>query len=335
MTSAPEGTPNGVDPFRHIGLFYRDVGEYAAACAEFVEQALDAGDPALVAVPGRNGELIRGRLGAGAATVTFKDMARDGRNPGRIIPSVLLAFAGANPGRRVWIIGEPIWAGRDDIEYPACVVHEALINAAFAGREASILCPYDASALAARALADAARTHPLVGDVNATWASPAYRDPVETAAMFDLPLPDPPRDAAPYTFRGTIALPAVRAFVAEHATAAGLRDQRLEEVLVAVNELATNTAEYTDEPGMITAWVENGSFVCQLDDFGRITDPLAGRVPPTDSATRGRGLLIVNELADLVRLHHRPSGTSIRVHFGLPACPDGPGGGEGQVAAGV
>jgi anti-sigma regulatory factor (Ser/Thr protein kinase) len=70
-------------------------------------------------------------------------------------------------------------------------------------------------------------------------------------------------------------------------------------------------------------WAEHGTLVCQFDDFGRIADPLFGRVPPPDAATRGRGMVIVNELADLVRVHHRPSGTTVRLHFDLPAAGSG------------
>ncbi|WP_248962422.1 sensor histidine kinase [Sphaerisporangium perillae] len=328
-TRATTGT--GEDPFEHIGLFYRDEDQYAAGCAAFLQRALACGDPAMVAVPGGNGELIRARLGPEASAVTFADMAQAGRNPGRIIPSVLLAFAGSHPGRRVWIIGEPIWKGRSVIEYPACAAHEALINAAFTGRDAAILCPYDASALDASALADAERTHPILGDSTGTWASTAYTDPIETAARFDWPLPEPPPSARPYTFMGIGALPGVRDFVTERATAEGLDDDRITELLLAVNELATNTTEYTGGPGTLTVWAEDGTLACQLDDSGRITDPLTGRIPPADGATRGRGILIANELADLVRIHHRPAGTSIRLHFRLPA----PAGQAGDAQAGA
>jgi hypothetical protein len=36
--------------------------------------------------------------------------------------------------------------------------------------------------------------------------------------------------------------------------------------------------------------------------------------PPRDDST-GRGLILVNELWDLIRLHRHPVGTSMRVHF--------------------
>lgn len=45
------------------------------------------------------------------------------------------------------MINEPTWASRSDVEYPACVQHEALINNAFTGRDLAVLCPHDESRL--------------------------------------------------------------------------------------------------------------------------------------------------------------------------------------------
>jgi hypothetical protein len=83
--------------FDHPGLLYRDTGEYLAGTTGFVRAAVAAGDPVLVAVPGSNLELLRGALADVADRVRFADMAVAGRNPGRIIPGVLLAFAAAIP----------------------------------------------------------------------------------------------------------------------------------------------------------------------------------------------------------------------------------------------
>ncbi len=304
--------------FEHIGLLYRDEDEYVTGCAAFLRPALEAGEPALVVVPGGHGELVRAGLGPDAVRVTFQDMRVAGRNPGRIIPGVLFAFLRAHEGRRVRVIGEPIWKGRGDLEYPACVQHEALINEVFATADAAILCPYDTAGLGAGAIRDAHRTHPVMRDRSGTYPSPAYGDPILTAAAFDVPLPAPPPHAAVFRFTGLHALPEVRAFAAAEADAAGLDRRRLAEMLIAVNELATNTGEHTDGHGTLTVWAERGTLVCRLDDGGRL-DPLAGRVPPPDHATRGRGLLIVNDFADLVRIHRHERGTSIRIHFDLPA----------------
>lgn len=151
-------------PFVHPALFYRDEREYLAGVVPFVRKALAAGEPVAVAVPTENLRLLKAEIGTGEA-VRFLDMREAGRNPGRIIPGVLRAFADAQPpGTRVRIVGEPIWAGRTATEYPACVQHEALINAAFQGRPVTILCPYDTRRLDPQAVADAYATHPVVVD---------------------------------------------------------------------------------------------------------------------------------------------------------------------------
>lgn len=102
-------TATDSDPFVHPALFYRGTEQYTAGTVPFLEEGLAAGEAVAVAVPGPNLELIKAELGASAAEVTLLDMTRAGRNPGRIIPGVLRAFADAHPAGRVRIIGEPIW----------------------------------------------------------------------------------------------------------------------------------------------------------------------------------------------------------------------------------
>ncbi|ETK37020.1 sensor histidine kinase [Microbispora sp. ATCC PTA-5024] len=318
MSAAASPALPGADPFEHIGLLYSAPGEYAEGCEAFARRGLEAGDPVLVAVPGGNGSLIRERLGDRAAEVRFADMAVAGRNPGRIIPRVLLDFARRNAGRRVWIIGEPIWPGRSAVEYPACAAHEALINAAFSGREAAILCPYDTTGLDPDAVRDSHRTHPIMSDGTTSWESPHYTDPAEAAALFDRPLPPPPPGAHREGFASLGDLAALRATLARHARAAGLAPERVAEVLMAVNELAANAVEHTGAGGTLTVWAEPGALVCQIDDTGHIRDPLAGRVPPERSHERGHGLVLVNELADLVRRHDHAGGTTTRLYVTRP-----------------
>lgn len=305
------------DPFDHPGLLYRTTAEYLQATTRFVREAAGAGCPVLVAVPGPNLALLREALPDLAGTVTFADMTVAGRNPGRIIPGVLLAFAAAHARRRVAIIGEPIWPDRTAVEYPACAAHEALINAVFAGRDAAILCPYDATRLEQQRLLDAWRTHPAMIAGGRRRASPWYRDPVATAAEFNQPLPDVPAGAARLPYDMPSALIGVRAFIAGRARAAGLPGERVDDLVLAVNELAENTLRHTGSGGTVSVWVEDGHLVCQTDDRGRLADPLAGRIPPPAHVDGGRGILLANLLCDLLRTHARPDGTSIRLHMTL------------------
>jgi anti-sigma regulatory factor (Ser/Thr protein kinase) len=301
--------------FVHPALVYADIAEYLAVTVPYIRSGLAAGEPVMVAVPADNLEHIRDALGPDAARVDMHDMSTAGRNPGRIIPGVLLPFAADHPGRRARIIGEPIWAGRTETEYPACAQHEALINAAFAGRCATILCPYDAASLDQRWLDDALRTHPVVQTASETWESVHYGDPITVAAGFNQPLPPPPADAATMAV-DRYALAAIRRFITAQATAAGLPPDRVVDMTVAVNELASNTVLHTGADGTLWTWAEADHVACQLADTGHLSDPLTGRIPvPPHLSTGGRGLVLVNQLCDLVRIHTRPGATTIRVHM--------------------
>jgi anti-sigma regulatory factor (Ser/Thr protein kinase) len=230
---------------------------------------------------------------------------------------VLLDFAARHAGRRVAIIGEPVWPERSDLEYPACVVHEALINTVFAGRDATILCPYNTAGLPAHAIADAHRTHPVMQHGERRWASASYTDPLRLAAEFNRPLPAPPAEAAMLPFASAADLPAVRRFTAAWADTAGADRPRIDRLLAAVTELAANTMTHSGGAGMVRCWSDESALVCQVEDGGHLADPLAGRVPPPTDRPGGRGLMMVNALCDLVRVHSQPSGTVVRVWLHL------------------
>src|SRR3569833_502637 len=66
------------------------------------------------------------------------DRYRAGRNPGAILPTALLAFAGEHSGP-VRVVAEQMWSDRSGAEYPACVLHEALLKHALAGRDLAVL----------------------------------------------------------------------------------------------------------------------------------------------------------------------------------------------------
>ena len=300
--------------FAHAALVYRGRDEYVGQVTGFVRDALAAGEPALVAVPDNHLDLVRGALNGVGHRVTFADMAVAGRNPGRIIPGVLLDFADRHPGRRVSIVGEPVWPGRNPTEYPACVLHEALINGAFAGRDASILCPYDADGLDDAALADALRTHPVVTEAGESRRSLSYAGFADAAAAFNRPLPPPPAGATTVRFATGAEMSEVRRMVTAHARAAGLATDRVADLTFAVNEVVTNTVEHSGGPGRVTLWTEPTGPVCQVDDGGHLADPLAGRVPPDGESLGGRGLVTVNHLCDLVLVHTEPGHTSIRLY---------------------
>jgi anti-sigma regulatory factor (Ser/Thr protein kinase) len=306
------------EPFVHPALFYGNTDEYLAGCLSFVREGLERGEPVAVAVPEANLKLVEAGLGEDAGRVRLLDMGRAGRNPGRIIPGVLRAFADAHPDApRVRLIGEPIWAGRSETEYPACAQHEALINHAFTGREVSILCPYDTTRLDERSLADAYVTHPVVIDGRGRTSDSAAYDPDGLVARYNLPLPEPAVGIRLSYAYDAESLPTVRHRGVAEAARIGLRGSRLDDFALIVAELTTNSVVHGGGRGTMRLWSEDGHLVCEVRDAGRLTDPLAGRRPAGPDQIGGRGLLTVNLLADLLRVHTGGYGTTFRVYLDL------------------
>ncbi|QKG23520.1 anti-sigma factor RsbA family regulatory protein [Actinomadura verrucosospora] len=317
LTADAADSTGGKDPFWHPALFYDGEDEYLAGTVPFVADGVAAGEPVAVAVPtwrlGPLRDAVAGRLGRGAGGVHWLDMTEAGRNPGRIIPAVLREFADRHPGRRVRIIGEPIWPSRSAAEYPACAQHEALINPAFTGRAVSILCPYDAGGLDPRVLDEAARTHPVLMDAAGTRASGHYA-PDTVVDEHNEPLPDPPEPAERLRF-DLATLDAPRALAVRFAAAAGAPERRVLDIELVVSELTANSIRHGGGAGDLALWQDGAHLVVEVRDRGRLTDPLAGRRPVAPDAPGGRGLLLVNQLSDLVRVHTGADGTTVRAYF--------------------
>jgi anti-sigma regulatory factor (Ser/Thr protein kinase) len=131
---------------------------------------------------------------------------------------------------------------------------------------------------------------------------------------FDGALPAPSAKPAelPFTDRD---LGALRRFVYQGATAASLGVDRAHELVLAVNELASNSVRHGGGTGTLWMWREADELLCEVRDSGHITEPSVGRIPPTPEQESGRGLWVVNHLCDLVQIHSTPAGTAVRVHM--------------------
>jgi anti-sigma regulatory factor (Ser/Thr protein kinase) len=305
--------------FVHSALLYHGDDEYVAVTVSFVGAGVAAGEPVAVAVPAARIALLRGALGPTTDLVRMVDMSTAGRNPGWILPGVLREFADRYPGRPVRIVEEPIWPGRGEDEYPPCVRHEALINQSFAGQAATIRCLYDADRLDPIALADAARTHPFVVEHGATLAGDRYA-PDAALATYNTTLPAPAN--AEMCVVDAAALPRLRRVAAEFGLRQGLSGDRTDDLVLTLTELATNSIEHAHCAATVLLGRTDDHVVCQVRDNGHIGDPLAGRRPVSPVAERGRGLLMVNHLADLVRVYTVPGRTITEVRFAINLVTD-------------
>jgi anti-sigma regulatory factor (Ser/Thr protein kinase) len=306
--------------FRHAALLYAGDDSYADGLVPFIRAGLEAEEPVLVMVPGRKLDLLRDALGGDARDVHFADMTEVGANPARIIPAWGdFVSERSQPGRRMRGIGEPIWAGRSSAELVECQHHEALLNVAFDGQAPmDLVCPYDERALPGDVIEEAFRSHPIMLEGGQFVESSTYVGVETIAKPFAKPLPDPPRGAAALEFEAS-TLQSVRVFVAMRASEAGLSPGRCEDLVLAVNELASNSVRHGGGSGSLRTWVDDGTFVVDVHDRGQIDRPLAGREPPISGQIGGHGLWLVNQLCDLMQMRTYSAGSVVRVHMRLAA----------------
>jgi serine/threonine-protein kinase RsbW len=126
--------------------------------------------------------------------------------------------------------------------------------------------------------------------------------------------PRPSRGEA-MAYRLITDLAALRAFVCSRAIALGLDASRADMLTLAVNELATNTLQYTHDGGQVQLWTEEGQLVCDVVDQGPVR--AFGRAMPPADAVRGRGLAIVEMVCDQVAAFASTRGTVVRMRLGL------------------
>jgi len=113
-------------------------------------------------------------------------------------------------------------------------------------------------------------------------------------------------------------LDALRAGVKAHACQAGLPEERAQDVVLAVHELAANAVHHGAGAGRLRVWKRAGALHFQVEDG----DPVAPSGQTTVSSLPskpGHGLWVVRQLADRMRVLSGARGTRATVTFDLPA----------------
>jgi anti-sigma regulatory factor (Ser/Thr protein kinase) len=310
--------------FRHEALLYVGEVDFVRWTSSFIRDGIEAGEPVLVVVGAERIADLRDELGPQSSAVRFSDMVDIGRNPARIIP-VWKAFVDEHRalGRPLRGIGEPIWAARGPAELIECERHEALLNLAFADTRAFwLLCPYDTRSLARSVVEEAHRNHPFVWDGSGHRRNREFRTLREIAEPFDVPLPEPPSESEEIRFAMS-DLAGVRASVERHAARCGLEPSRAEDLVLAVNEIVTNSVRHGGGAGVLQMWEADDSLIAEIRDVGHIDRPLLGREQPTLDQSSGFGLWIANQVCDLVQIRTFPEGSVVRLYVRRTALRSG------------
>jgi anti-sigma regulatory factor (Ser/Thr protein kinase) len=304
------------DGFRHEALCYAGQDDFLTRTTAFVREGLDIGESVLVLVRQPKIDLMRAALGrSDADRVLFGDIGDIGRNPSRIIP-VWREFVESftHGGGRVRGIGEPVWAERRPEELEESQRHESLINLALAGAPVWILCPYDLDALDPSAIDEALRSHPIVSGNGPDPVSQTYRSLEDVGRPYASPLRDPPPGAERLAVT-VDSLTTVRRLAMTRGWDFGLPPDRVQDLVLAVNEVATNSLVHGRGATSLQTWAEGDELIFEIVDAGSITDPLVGRSKPEAGQATGYGMWMANQVCDLVQVRSFDKGSAVRLRM--------------------
>jgi transcriptional regulator with XRE-family HTH domain len=163
----------------HQALLYDSEQAFAEGAGDFLLEGLERSEATLVVTGKRNLEILRDQLGPEADRVELVDSANALTSP----EAALELFTGflndrARQGAE-WarVVAEPIWAGRSKSEVRLWTRFESMFNLLLGGSPASVVCPYNVSALPPAILRDAHATHPKMAEGGTVTDSLDYRGP--------------------------------------------------------------------------------------------------------------------------------------------------------------
>jgi anti-sigma regulatory factor (Ser/Thr protein kinase) len=301
--------------FHHEAVLHTGgVDGFASFATPLIEQALQEDAPVLVAVSAERIARLREALGVSAALVGFADIVELGRNPARIIPA-WRAFLERHAHRAPALgIGEPVWPGRGAAELDECGRHEQLLNLAFeGGRPWRLMCPYDLDGLDEEAIELARHSHPFLTEGGLDVSNCDYHSQRSPSGPFDGVLPAPPGRVRELAF-AEAELAELRQFVSSWASEHMLAPDPTQELVLAVNEIASNSVRHGGGSGVLRVWAEPEALLCEIRDAGHMRDPMLGRIEPDDKSATSRGLWIANQFCDLVQIRSSAAGSVVRMH---------------------
>jgi anti-sigma regulatory factor (Ser/Thr protein kinase) len=115
-------------------------------------------------------------------------------------------------------------------------------------------------------------------------------------------------------------LPEVRRFVAKQARELGLGENSIGDLVIAVNEIATNGVRHGSVWAALRIWSSGGSLFAEVRDSGTWTPPrVPGGSAPSLDAEGGMGLWVTRQICSSVHIQTGEQGTVVLLEMPLPA----------------
>lgn len=298
---------------RHDGMFYDDEAMLEAAAVPFVREGLEAGEIVLV---NTGAHPVTGLLSA-----MFADEERIvvADHPGYATPAAALeryrrtmakGLATGVTGFRA--MGFIDFTG--PLPWQEWLRYEAAVNRVFEDYPFRTLCPLDLTRTEPVVAAAIRRAHPGLVEPGGWRRNEEYVAPERLVVEEGLSTPPhPAQSRAPdLTFEHT-TLRELRMALYEVAMFTRLARRKVDDLVAAAGEVATNAERHGGSPVRVEVWAEPEAVTCVVTDPGAgIADPFAGYIRPLNPKA-GLGLWAARQLADLLDYRTVDDGFAVRV----------------------
>jgi anti-sigma regulatory factor (Ser/Thr protein kinase) len=303
----------GSDHYVHEALFYGSTQGLVAEAAPFLREGLAAGDDVVLICAEDNNRAVAEQLDddriiflpredvyqkAVTAVEYLRDFMRsrvdEGSDQVRLVGQVDFGS-----GTRAW----DEWRR-----------FEALCNHALAPYPLWSLCAYDTGGLPAPAVATGKITHPYVRDGACRRTNPSYVDPAEVLRRPPLHVEPLPDDAPTTAISDVHDLSGLHHQVHDLLVTGRLESEKVDDLVLVVNELATNGVRHGIPPVNVRIWLTERRVVCTVVDHGPgFEDPFIGYLPGGgEDLPEGQfGLWLARRLCDQLMIDRTSEGFQV------------------------
>jgi anti-sigma regulatory factor (Ser/Thr protein kinase) len=305
----------------HAAGFHDSAVNLLDQLVPLVRQTVERGEPLAIALQPATEEALADRLDGRIAPEDRLVRLRhpDGGPAGLSAQTLAARWAlelralSVAKGRPVTVLNEHA-AALDGADGRFWTELDAALNVALADLPVRITCFYPELPLHLEILDGARRNHPLLLTGGELRHNPGHHDPravLAARAAARPPLLGPPDVRLSFS---AWQLHEVRDTVEQALSGRGYERERIEDIVLAVNELATNAVEHGTPEAQLSLWTGGPGLLCEIDDGGTLRDPLPGLHAPHPAEPRGRGVWIARQLCDSLHVWADGRGTHVRVH---------------------
>jgi anti-sigma regulatory factor (Ser/Thr protein kinase) len=299
---------------RHAVQYHDGPDDLRDRAVAFARATVRMGERLALAVPDDVAEAVYsavGHAGVVALVTPHGPSGGSGQTTAALRARELRSLVQSDAGVTVLAAHDPALDGFDGRYWTEL---DAALNLALDDLPVDMVCLYPGFPLHLEVLEGARANHPYELVDGALRENPRHRCPKEVLAERDPSTPQvlgPPDVSYRYN---SWQLHEVRRMIARLAPTLGFDPVRAEDLVLAVNEVATNAVEHGSPQAEIQLWAMTGGLVCEVHDTGDLGEPLPGLVAPHPAEARGRGVWIARQLCDLLHVWRDAAGTHVRMH---------------------